>query len=59
MKELTLVPVLNHKTSLETNPVMDQRQRQANHMHFHRQAVGKEKHEFMDKALDLRHIGKC
>lgn len=57
-KELTLKPSLNSKTSLDSIPTINQREYRAQQIFFSRLARGKEKTEFMEKALDLRHVGK-
>lgn len=52
-------PVLNTKTSLTARPVLPTREKEAAKLHCYRLAQGKEFSDFMEKALDLRHIGKC
>lgn len=58
VKELTLHPVTNSKTSLHVEPRLPQREVTASQLFYHRCAKGKEQHEFIEKALDLRHVEK-
>jgi len=57
-KELTLYPVLNSKTSLDVKPYIPKRGQEAQELFYHRLAKGLAETDYMDKALDLRHIGK-
>lgn len=50
--------MVNSKTTLDVNPHIPKREEEASKLFYHRLAKGKEKSDFMDKAMDLRHYCK-
>ena len=50
--------MVNSKTTLDIKPHIPKREEEASKLFYHRLAKGKEKSDYMEKALDLRHYGK-
>ena len=58
VKELTLKPHINSKTTLTSKPEFTETELRARQEFLYRIQKGKEKTDWFKNAMDLRHVGK-